>query len=72
MLSGKNKESKLKKNLKKEGLEYKIKTELVILPEYKIYNDLFGTNYDHRLTIIKECLSKNYSISKIKNILLTI
>ena len=69
-LSGKNKKTTVKKI--KGEFEYKIKTELVILPEYKIYNELFGTNYDERLSIIKEYLSKKYSISKIKNILLKI
>ena len=53
----------------KGDLEYKIKTELRILPEYEIYHQLYGIPKTYNsiwLHKIKEYHYKNYPLSKIK------
>jgi hypothetical protein len=54
----------------KGDLSYQFKTIIKIKPEYELYHTLFGKTklYDaEKLRIIQECISKKYTITKIKS-----
>jgi hypothetical protein len=54
---------------KTSDLSYQFKTLIQIEPEYEMYHLLFKTKiYDmDKLEIIRDCLSKKYTITKIKS-----